>query len=267
MNLTFLPSISPPPYEEYAKVIIEEGVKIVETAGGPAASPIIKILKQANLFVIHKVCWYSLTLCCPDDGIPRRWLAIPPNCDADPLCACSVLLFVTPSLQLRLGSTCCQLMRSNVLDILEKMMSEDLSCLLWPPRSFRSLSSRVVVSEMDEVSPLPLLLVPKVSTAVLCSWPPRRATSTTISSGRSLMEPVSRLLPSPSVHQNDKKLTHFYSAERDTAHIFRTLHNTARVFKVSDESSKTLHPIWGLSTETNLNKRFICSCRTRSQWR
>lgn len=33
VNLTFLPAITPPPYEEYAKVIIEEGVKVVETAG------------------------------------------------------------------------------------------------------------------------------------------------------------------------------------------------------------------------------------------
>lgn len=33
-NLTILPTIgAPPPYEEYAKVIIEEGVKVVETAG------------------------------------------------------------------------------------------------------------------------------------------------------------------------------------------------------------------------------------------
>ncbi|GAA6061029.1 hypothetical protein JCM10212_004603 [Sporobolomyces blumeae] len=54
VNLTFLPSISPPPYEEYAKVIIEEGVKIAETAGGPAAAPIIKMYKKAGVFVIHK---------------------------------------------------------------------------------------------------------------------------------------------------------------------------------------------------------------------
>ncbi|BGP21527.1 2-nitropropane dioxygenase [Rhodotorula toruloides] len=54
VNLTFLPSISPPPYEEYAKVIIEEGVKVAETAGGPAAIPIIKMYKEAGIFVIHK---------------------------------------------------------------------------------------------------------------------------------------------------------------------------------------------------------------------
>lgn len=55
VNLTFLPSISPPPYEEYAQVIIDEGIKVVETAGGPAAAPIIKMYKKAGVFVIHKV--------------------------------------------------------------------------------------------------------------------------------------------------------------------------------------------------------------------
>lgn len=34
VNLTILPTMgTPPPYDEYTRVIIEEGVKIVETAG------------------------------------------------------------------------------------------------------------------------------------------------------------------------------------------------------------------------------------------
>ncbi|MEK8174287.1 nitronate monooxygenase [Streptomyces sp. M19] len=33
VNLTILPSIDPPPYEEYRSAIIESGVKVVETAG------------------------------------------------------------------------------------------------------------------------------------------------------------------------------------------------------------------------------------------
>jgi nitronate monooxygenase len=33
VNLTFLPAIVPPPYAEYVNVIIEEGIKVVETAG------------------------------------------------------------------------------------------------------------------------------------------------------------------------------------------------------------------------------------------
>ncbi|WP_323055960.1 nitronate monooxygenase [Lentzea sp. NEAU-D7] len=33
VNLTILPSITPPPYDEYRRAIVESGVKIVETAG------------------------------------------------------------------------------------------------------------------------------------------------------------------------------------------------------------------------------------------
>ena len=33
VNLTILPTITPPPYEEYAEAIVGSGIKIVETAG------------------------------------------------------------------------------------------------------------------------------------------------------------------------------------------------------------------------------------------
>lgn len=54
VNLTFLPSINPPPYAEYTKVIIEEGIKIVETAGSQMAAPHIKEFRKAGIYVIHK---------------------------------------------------------------------------------------------------------------------------------------------------------------------------------------------------------------------
>ena len=39
VNLTILPTITPIPYDEYRQVIIESGIKIVETAGNnPAAA-------------------------------------------------------------------------------------------------------------------------------------------------------------------------------------------------------------------------------------
>lgn len=54
VNLTILPSMGPPPpYEEYAKVIIEEGVKVVETAGSNPKKW-IKLFKDAGLITIHK---------------------------------------------------------------------------------------------------------------------------------------------------------------------------------------------------------------------
>ncbi|KAF8980665.1 hypothetical protein BGZ46_003902, partial [Entomortierella lignicola] len=33
VNLTLLPAMTPPPYAEYADVIVQEGIKVVETAG------------------------------------------------------------------------------------------------------------------------------------------------------------------------------------------------------------------------------------------
>jgi nitronate monooxygenase len=54
VNLTILPSMGPPPpYEEYARVIIEEGVKIVETAGSNPKKW-VTMFKEAGLISIHK---------------------------------------------------------------------------------------------------------------------------------------------------------------------------------------------------------------------
>lgn len=54
VNLTILPSMGPPPpYAEYAQVIIEEGVKIVETAGS-SPKEFVKRFKDAGIICIHK---------------------------------------------------------------------------------------------------------------------------------------------------------------------------------------------------------------------
>jgi NADH:quinone reductase (non-electrogenic) len=53
VNLTILPTIAPPPYAEYARVIIDSGIKFVETAGN---NPIrfLEVFKPAGIKVIHK---------------------------------------------------------------------------------------------------------------------------------------------------------------------------------------------------------------------
>ncbi|MFI5427177.1 NAD(P)H-dependent flavin oxidoreductase [Aeromicrobium sp. UC242_57] len=38
VNLTILPTINPPPYEEYIQVVIDSGVTVLETAG-PTPNP------------------------------------------------------------------------------------------------------------------------------------------------------------------------------------------------------------------------------------
>lgn len=53
VNLTILPSVSPPPYAEYRKAIIENGVTIVETAGHEPREH-VEDFKSHGIIVLHK---------------------------------------------------------------------------------------------------------------------------------------------------------------------------------------------------------------------
>ncbi|RDA91260.1 hypothetical protein CP533_0659 [Ophiocordyceps camponoti-saundersi (nom. inval.)] len=53
VNLTLLPSMVPPDYGSYARAVVEEGIRIVETAGN-SPGPIIAQLKKAGVTVLHK---------------------------------------------------------------------------------------------------------------------------------------------------------------------------------------------------------------------
>jgi NADH:quinone reductase (non-electrogenic) len=55
VNLTLLPAMVPPDYPAYAKVVLDEGIRIVETAGN-SPGPIIKQLKAADppCVILHK---------------------------------------------------------------------------------------------------------------------------------------------------------------------------------------------------------------------
>ena len=53
VNLTILPTIKPVPYEEYARAIVDSGIKIVETAGRNP-EPFLPLFKGAGVTVIHK---------------------------------------------------------------------------------------------------------------------------------------------------------------------------------------------------------------------
>jgi NADH:quinone reductase (non-electrogenic) len=52
VNITLLPAINPPDYMAYARVAVEEGIKVIETAGDP--SKILSYLKENGVVVIHK---------------------------------------------------------------------------------------------------------------------------------------------------------------------------------------------------------------------
>jgi nitronate monooxygenase len=53
VNLTILPTITPPPYAEYVQAIIDSGIKIVETAGNNPKDFAPKF-KEAGLVIVHK---------------------------------------------------------------------------------------------------------------------------------------------------------------------------------------------------------------------
>jgi len=53
VNLTILPSVSPPPYAEYRQAIIDSGVTIVETAGYKPQEH-VDVFKAHGIKVIHK---------------------------------------------------------------------------------------------------------------------------------------------------------------------------------------------------------------------
>ena len=53
VNITLLPAIVPPDYHAYAQVAIDEGIRVVETAGN-SPGPVIKQLKAAGCTILHK---------------------------------------------------------------------------------------------------------------------------------------------------------------------------------------------------------------------
>jgi len=53
VNLTFLPTINPPPYERYLEVILRAGVPVLETAGNNPRD-VVPVAKAAGLVTIHK---------------------------------------------------------------------------------------------------------------------------------------------------------------------------------------------------------------------
>jgi nitronate monooxygenase len=68
VNLTILPSVSPPPYAEYRHAIIESGVKIVETAGYKPREH-LDHFKAGGVKVIHKCTSVRHALSAEREGV------------------------------------------------------------------------------------------------------------------------------------------------------------------------------------------------------
>lgn len=54
MNLTLLPALVAPDYSAYAKVILDEGIRIVETAGNNPGPVINQLKNEAGMTILHK---------------------------------------------------------------------------------------------------------------------------------------------------------------------------------------------------------------------
>ena len=54
VNLTILPTLTPPDYPGLVKAVIEGGVKVVETAGTPAVRELWEMMKPHGIKILHK---------------------------------------------------------------------------------------------------------------------------------------------------------------------------------------------------------------------
>jgi NAD(P)H-dependent flavin oxidoreductase YrpB (nitropropane dioxygenase family) len=54
VNMTVFPTMNSPDYRAYSQVIIDSGVKVVETAGTPAVAELWEMFKAANIKILHK---------------------------------------------------------------------------------------------------------------------------------------------------------------------------------------------------------------------
>jgi len=171
-NLTILPTLKPVPYEDYARVIIESGIKYVETAGrNPQA--FIPAFKEAGIKVIHK---------CTSIRHAKKAESI--GCDA-----------VTID-----GFECAG-----------HPGEDDIPGLILIPRA------------VDE------LTVPVVACGGFADG---RGLAAALSLGADAIAMGSRFMctQEAGVHDNVKNKM-IESNEQNTALIFRTLHNTARVYR------------------------------------
>ncbi|HEY3698022.1 MAG TPA: nitronate monooxygenase family protein [Spongiibacteraceae bacterium] len=68
VNLTILPSASPPPYEAYLDAVLDSGVKILETAGNNPKEFIIKA-KAVGVKIVHKCTTVRHALSAERNGV------------------------------------------------------------------------------------------------------------------------------------------------------------------------------------------------------
>lgn len=68
VNLTILPTVTPPPYAEYVAAIVENGIKVVETAGS-SPKVFMATFKSNNVTIIHKCTTVKHALSAERNGV------------------------------------------------------------------------------------------------------------------------------------------------------------------------------------------------------
>ncbi|HJV87764.1 MAG TPA: nitronate monooxygenase family protein [Noviherbaspirillum sp.] len=68
VNLTILPSVTPPPYAEYVAAIIDSGIRIVETAGN-SPKDFIQSFKSNGVRIVHKCTTVRHALSAERNGV------------------------------------------------------------------------------------------------------------------------------------------------------------------------------------------------------
>jgi len=172
VNITLLPTINPPDYEGFARVAVEEGIKIFETAGNNPG-PLIKYFKSRNCIVLHK---------------------------------CTTIRHAKSA----------QRMGVDVLSI------DGFECAGHPGEE--DIGGIVLLARAAQE-----LNIPFIASGGFADG---RGLASALALGCAGINMGTRFMctaESP-IHQNIKE-TIVASTEQDTVHIFRTLNNTARVFK------------------------------------
>jgi len=172
VNITLLPSINPPDYEGYARVAVEESVKIFETAGNNPG-PLIKYFKDNGCIVIHK---------------------------------CTTIRHAKSA----------ERMGVDILSI------DGFECAGHPGEE--DIGGLVLLARAAQELKIPYIASGGIADA--------RGVAAALALGAAGANMGTRFMCTveSTIHENIKKKI-VESTERDTIHIFRTLHNTARVYK------------------------------------
>jgi len=172
VNITILPAITPPDYAGFARVSIEEGIRIFETAGNNPG-PLVRSLKENGAIVLHK---------------------------------CTTIRHAKSAVKMGVD-----VLSIDGFECAGHPGEEDIPGIVLLARSAEELGTPYIASG---------------------GFADGRGLAAALALGAEGINMGTRFMATVEapIHQNIKEIM-VNSTERDTIHIFRTLNNTARVYK------------------------------------